>query len=125
LVLDRYGIAGHIPLDCLSADRRPKIEEKIKKAQTEDCFVDSLLFTLFSDKRTIIMTSPLFVAEKDLFGIEFKNILHLRNRLAHANDYAASPETAADTCRTVRMIDKWSSRLSVFANNWHKLNTPA
>jgi hypothetical protein len=96
----------------LSEGRRRNLENQIGKARVDDGLVDALLFTQFIDKVTIIRKSPLFKFGRDLFESELKKIQSLRNHLAHANDYAASPEAASETCRTVRLIDKWSKHLS-------------
>jgi hypothetical protein len=96
----------------LSEGRRRNLENQIGKARVDDGLVDALLFTQFIDKVTIIRKSPLFKFGRDLFESELKKIQSLRNHLAHANDYAASPESASETCRTVRLIDKWSKHLS-------------
>jgi hypothetical protein len=53
-----------------------------------------------------------FLIAKNVFQNQFKKIQSLRNHLAHANDYAASPEAAIGNCKTVRLIDEWNDRLS-------------
>jgi hypothetical protein len=99
-------------LDRLSNGRRTNLKNEIGKARIDDGLVDALLFTQFIDKVTIIRKSPLFKFARDLFESELKKIQSLRNHLAHANDYAASPEAASETCKTVRLIDKWSKQFS-------------
>jgi hypothetical protein len=73
--------------------------------------VEALLFTQFVDKAIIIFKSGHFLTEEDIFNGHYKKIQSLRDHLAHANDYATSPETAAETCRTVRLIDDWNGKL--------------
>jgi hypothetical protein len=85
------------------------LKDGIAKAQREDGPIDPLLFTQFADKVTIIRRSS-FADGNDTFADELKKIQSLRDHLAHANDYAASPEAAAETCRIVRSIDQWNER---------------
>lgn len=99
-------------LNLLSDERREKLRDEIKQAWAHDSFVDALLFTQFADKATIIRKSLWCPIGTKQFKDEFKKIQSLRDRLAHANDYAASPEAACEVCRTVRLIDQWNDQLS-------------
>jgi hypothetical protein len=99
----------------LSPERRKKIEREIREATTEQSLVDSLLFTQFGDKETIIRKSPFFKLNKRAFKNELAQIQTLRNALAHANDYASSQEAARQTCRTVRLIEAWSATLATWS----------
>lgn len=96
----------------LSPGRQSKIEEEKKKSAIEDTFVDSLLFTQFADKTTIIRKSPLFKESKTAFETEMQVVQKLRDQLAHANDYASTRATAEHVCRTVRSIAQWVDWLS-------------
>jgi hypothetical protein len=98
-------------LQRLSKERRDKIRSEISKAKADDSFVTDLLFTQFGDKATIIRKSPHFKPSKSDFKNHLALIQKLRDGLAHANDYASSPEAASETCRTVRLIEKWSGAL--------------
>jgi hypothetical protein len=99
-------------LDRLSPDRRTKVINQKNKAIKADTFVESLLFTQFMDKVTIIRGSPLFSGEWEQFDEQFGRIRALRNELAHANNYASTQSRAIKVCETVRMIDFWSDRLA-------------
>jgi hypothetical protein len=57
---------------------------------------------------TIIRRDHRLTGPKGQFEDELKEIQLLRDNLAHANDYAASPQAATRTCETVRLMDKWS-----------------
>jgi hypothetical protein len=96
----------------VSESRRKKLEREIAKARQSDNLVDPLLFTLFSDKAEVIIKNGAWNIVSNQFDNDFKKIRQLRNHLAHANDYAASPETASDTCKTVRLIDYWIDNFS-------------
>ncbi len=87
-------------IERLSPDRQSKIKEEKEKSATEDTFVDSLLFTQFGDKITIIRKSPLFKDNKTAFKTDMRNVQKLRDQLAHANDYAATLAAAEHVCRT-------------------------
>jgi hypothetical protein len=97
-------------LSRLPDGRRRKLHDEIVRARKDDELVDALLFTQFVDKATIIYKSGRFLKEPDVFEQQYKKIQFLRDHLAHANDYAASPDAAAETCRTVRLIDQWNDQ---------------
>jgi hypothetical protein len=90
--------------------RQGKLRGEIEKSHVDDTFVDALLFTQFVDKITILAGSPAFL-ESNL-ETELRQVMDLRDRLAHANDYAATPQDAVIVCRTVRLIDKWIGDLA-------------
>jgi hypothetical protein len=106
-------------LQRLSDDRRGKIQTEISKAKTGDNFVNDLLFTQFGDKVTIIRKSPRFEFGTSAFKSDLGLIQELRDGLAHANDYASAPDAASETCRAVRLIEKWSAKLL----NWPEERT--
>ena len=91
----------------LSLSRQLKIEEEMKLSATADSFVDSLLFTQFTDKVTIIRESPLFKGSKTAFKKEMRGIEKLRNLLAHSNNYASTRAAAERVCETLRSINQW------------------
>jgi len=92
--------------------RQSKVHEQIAKAKSQDTFVEALLFTQFADKVTIIKKNPAFGWGKTSFKGELNQIESLRNDLAHANNYAGTPETAKRICETVRLMDQWIERLA-------------
>ncbi len=88
----------------LSPERRNKVELQKRKSEAADALVDSLLFTQFADKKTLIKKQLPRAANKSLFEKRLKTIELLRNKVAHANEYANSPERARDVCKTVREL---------------------
>jgi len=96
----------------LSEERQQKLRDELDKAQKRDGLVDSLLFTQFADKKTILRKSGHLQHSKEHLVDELGRIQSLRDHLAHANDYAASPEAARKTCETVRLLDKWREEFS-------------
>ncbi len=98
----------------LSENRQSKLREKVNQSSDEDGFIESLLFTDFCEKRTIIHKSQLFEWSKTAFKTEMEKVEKLRNFLAHANDYASTPAAASRVCETIRPIDRWACRL----NRW-------
>lgn len=94
-------------IERLSPGRQSKIKEEKQKSATEDTFVDSLLFTQFADKTTIIRKSPLFKESKTAFEADMQVVQKLRDQVAHANDYASTRAAAEHVCRTVRSITQW------------------
>ena len=101
----------------LPPERTAKIQTEIKGATTDDSFVDSLLFTQFCDKVTIIRKSEAFRDNKNEFSKQMKSIQDLRDLLAHANEFAATRKAAAAVCETVRVIDEWIVRLKLGLGN--------
>lgn len=89
----------------MSAKRRLDMEDRISKARSKGGIVNELLFTEFCDKREILRKSVFYEhPRRNWLAQALKRIEELRNKLAHANDYAESDEKAADVCRVVRDI---------------------
>jgi len=88
----------------LKPKRREKIQQEISIALTKDAFVDTLLYTQFSDKAEIMKhLNPLAVNGPTLER-QLRHFENLRNSLAHANEYAASPDQAKHVCKLVREL---------------------
>lgn len=91
-------------MSCLNGNRRGKIEDEIAKSQQEDGYVDSLLFTQFCDKADIVRKSFDLSPSKTAICTQMAEFQDLRDNLAHANEYAATPEHARKACTTVRNL---------------------
>lgn len=95
----------------LSQGRAQKVQQKIASATSEDTLVDQILYTQFCDKVTIISKAGICssneASNRTSFGKDMKDIENLRNNLAHANDYAATRDTARHVCECVRKMDEW------------------
>lgn len=91
-------------LDLISEDRRHQIKAVIDKSRNVDGFVDALLFSQIVDKATIVRKRFELPWSAKTFKCKFKKITKLRNALAHANEYAATPDEARGVCATVRDI---------------------
>lgn len=80
-------------MQLLSGGRRQKIKEEIEKSRSpeHDSFVQSLLFTQFADKSDILIESKAFERRftKTQARKELKKTRQIRDRLAHANEYAS------------------------------------
>jgi hypothetical protein len=89
----------------LSEDRQEKIKVEIDKARHAGGIVSELLFTQFADKVTILKKS-VFQGRTDRARTvqQLQAIEGLRNKLAHANDYAPDSSRAAEVCVQVRNI---------------------
>ena len=96
----------------LSQGRREKVLKKVEEAKSGDAYIDTLLFTEFGDKVTIIKKGPNFAWGKTSFEDDLAKIQALRNSLAHASDYANTQAHARDVCKTVRLTDSWIKRLT-------------
>ena len=91
----------------LSNDRKKKIDKQIEQSHRGDCFVDALLFTQFCDKSEILLKGfqlPKSTQGKRDFRKKLEHIQALRDNLAHANEYAASPDQARHVCEVVREL---------------------
>ena len=82
-----------------------KLRGRIRNSRENDSEVDALVYTDICHKATILSAihcpEPwVDTARKDEFG-EIKN---LRNRVAHARDYATSREEADHVCRVARNL---------------------
>ncbi|WP_375786299.1 hypothetical protein ACE10Z_01075 [Bradyrhizobium sp. Pha-3] len=99
----------------LTARRQAKMEEEHEKAKREDGYVDTLLFTQFCDKRDILIQN-LPEPEKTLLSATLERIENLRNRVAHANEYASTPAQAKNVCKVIRellhLVDQFRAQLS-------------
>lgn len=96
----------------LSDERQQKIEEGIKASRRDDGYVDSLLFTQFSDKAAIIVRSFQLSNSKTQLRTQLKDIRDLRDNLAHANEYAATPQHAGRVCAAVRNLLDLSEQIA-------------
>lgn len=101
----------------LSEGRREKISIEIAKARTDDGFVDNLLFTQFCDKADVIAKSFALLSDKKAFRFHLKEIQDLRDNLAHANEYAASPERARHTCATIKTLLDLREQIALHGQN--------
>jgi hypothetical protein len=99
-------------LPLLAAARRRKIEEEIAQGHKNDVFVDPVLFTQLCDKRDILLNTEPCNAHDSSWVSDMKRIEHLRNALAHANEYASSRDAATQVCKTVHTMDHWLGRLA-------------
>jgi hypothetical protein len=88
----------------LKPRRLERIEREIAIALARDAFVDALLYTQFCDKTEIIRRlNPNGMNGKSLER-QLTHFESLRNSLAHANEYAATPEQAKHVCKLVREL---------------------
>ncbi|TXR47504.1 hypothetical protein [Phyllobacterium endophyticum] len=100
-------------LQLLTPERRGYLDERVKKAEAGDTWVDALLFTQFSDKTTIIRKSKLLGASfsSRLLSKNFNRIRDLRDQLAHANSFAETEKQEEEVSAIVRDIVKYRTLL--------------
>lgn len=91
-------------LNLLSPGRRTKILERIDIAKEEDGFVNEIVFADLPDKVDIIVKRHLIAGSATKLRRCFKAVGRLRNKLAHANYYAETPEAASEVSAVVRKI---------------------
>ena len=102
----------------LTDGRQRKIEKESENSKQAGGFVDKLLFTQFSDKAKILTKSSCFSHSKSELRRRLEAIRCLRDKLAHANDYAATPEEAHKVCALVRSLlelreEIWTTILNI------------
>jgi CBS domain-containing protein len=90
-------------LNALAPKRQQKIKDELIKAKADDSYVDSLLFTQFCDKARIV-ADQFYEGRYKSLEVTLGKIEILRNQVAHANDYAASPSHADSVCEVVREL---------------------
>lgn len=88
----------------LSDGRREKINEEIEQSHRGDGFVDELLFTQFCDKSEILLKGFQLPRSKTIIRGQLERIQELRDKLAHANDYASLPKQQRNVCAIVRSL---------------------
>jgi hypothetical protein len=89
----------------LSEARQEKLKGEIERATRAGGIVSQLLFTQFADKITILKKSVFKDRpDKPETVRQLQAIEALRNRMAHANDYAPDNSRATRVCAQVRDI---------------------
>jgi hypothetical protein len=89
-------------MSMLEPPRARDVKRQIARARTQDCLVDALLHTNFSDKTAIVKQLNLGWKDPQALEQQLKDLQNLRNSLAHAKEYAASPTQAKHVCEVVR-----------------------
>jgi hypothetical protein len=91
-------------MNALSPGRRNKVEFQKAKSEAADALVDTLLFTQFADKITLIKRKLPSAKNRSSFERLLNPVQLLRDKVAHANEYANSPKNARNVCKTVREL---------------------
>lgn len=98
-------------LAALSPGRQTMVEKTWKSQRDQGLEIDKLTATQFCDKRDALIKLGDWDGSKGHAQGEFEQIESLRNRLAHAGDYAATRKFAQQTVETVRMTQNWIDRI--------------
>jgi hypothetical protein len=98
-------------IDRIPNGARASFEKRIKKARNANNEVDPLHLTLFSDRISIISSAPCFAKNSERFNTELNELRGLRNKLAHANEYAADRRSAKSVCVMVEKAEFWIQQL--------------
>lgn len=86
----------------ISEGRRSKIEEKWNRLKKSNLAIDRISTTDFCDKREAVLKLKLFSISKNADKEKLEAIEKLRDSVAHAGDYALTPENAKEIAQTVR-----------------------
>lgn len=95
----------------LSDGRREKLIDEINEAKRRDGFVSEIAFTQIHDKACIIGKGNLLGLSRTKIEKTFKKIGDLRDNVAHANEYAATPNDARDVCGVIKEIYEFKAAL--------------
>ena len=90
--------------ELLSERRREKVREKVAKSKQDNGFVNTLLFTEFCDKRDVLLHFFPSSLSKTKLRRQLEEIEELRNKVAHANDYATTQTEAQWVCAVVQNL---------------------
>ena len=93
-------------LNCSANNDGTNILKAIDTANQNDGFVSEILFTQFSDKATIIRKKGLISGSGTTLRRNFEAIRKLRDKIAHANYYAETPEAARKVAKVVILISQ-------------------
>jgi hypothetical protein len=111
--IEREAPSKSVWLQRLSASRQEKLAQRIDDATKEKTEIhDDLLYTELCDKGTIISKSPRFSGMKAEFKIDIKEIQLLRDKVAHANNYASQAIEVTKLSSVVAKMDKWTKFLA-------------
>ncbi len=108
----RLQVCHDLGRDLIGRRQKVGVVEQVKKARSGDPYVDTLLFTQFADKITILKKRQQFAWSRTQFEKELNRVQLLRDSVAHANDYAATRDAACGVCKTVRSMDTWIGLLA-------------
>ena len=109
--------AGHIEevalglVDLLQVRFRNNVRGLIRASLKAENHVDDLLFTQFCDKAVIIRKSVNLGFSKSQLERDFDAFQDLRDKLAHANEYAATSDDAAGVAKTVQRLFEVQARI--------------
>lgn len=96
-------------LENLCAERRKKVNDKWKGLKKRNLAIDILSATDFGDKVDLLQN--LGFPANDLEMTDLRLVEKLRNSVAHAGDYALSPDKAENTIKAVKYARDWIERL--------------
>ena len=91
-------------LSHLPTTRQCKVKKAIQKAKSKDNFVHGLYATNFFDKQLIVQRFTCFEYGGERLETELGDIRRLRNQIAHADNFALTPEQAREACRVARNL---------------------
>ena len=100
------GVDGWI--DRLSRGHQWKVEGKSRIFTTADSFLDSLLFTLFTDEVTNMRQSPLIESGKIAINNDTGDVEKVGNLLVPWSSYVSSQAATEYGSETARSINQWA-----------------
>ena len=91
-------------LSLLHPAQQIRVKRAIRRAKASDHFVHGLYATNFSHKELIVQQFACFDYGGERLKTELCEIRRLRNRIAHADNFALAPEQANKACRVARNL---------------------
>ena len=91
-------------LSLLPPCRQGEVRRAIRRARAKDNFVHGLYATNLFDKLLIVQHLPDFGDGGEDLAPRLHDIKCLRNQIAHADNFALTPEQARKACRVARSL---------------------
>lgn len=100
-------------LPLLTENRRQKLAYNIAEMRAGEHWVSPVLATQFVDKVNVVR--HLLNGDAGRFRKDMRDVLRLRDQLAHAGTYATTLEQAARTCTATRAVERWLPTVEALA----------
>ena len=106
-------------LSLLPPALRDKIRNAIRSGRAEDNFVHGLYSTNLHHKLIIVQHVPCFDYGGECLATELRAIRLLRNKIAHADNFALTQEQAREACRVARNLLALHRQICSWLENPH------
>lgn len=98
----------------LPQKRQDRLRAEMKKSRAGDAALTEIAYTQFCDKKTLVTIAGITGVTKAQLEKGIGRIERLRDKLAHANEFAGSSDDAKKVCDTVRRLYELKGALLKF-----------